>query len=198
MAKGYKGGDFEREVAKLLSRWWSKGLEGKERDDIFWRTSQSGGRATQRKKFGKETFGSYGDIAAVDPLGAPLLKLFTIELKRGSSHGSPGDLLDFKDDNKCHPWMKCLQQTIKSRVCAGSFGWMMVCRRDRRRAMVYMDKDTAMDLNLFAKFLNRPHVTRFHMRCQDYCVRFVGLPLDSFLARVSPKQIIECLNTFLK
>jgi hypothetical protein len=195
MSKGYKGGDFEREVSKKLSLWWSKGLGGKPRDDIFWRSSQSGGRATQRFKKGVRTYGSYGDIAAVDPIGEPLLKLFTIELKRGSSHGSPGDLLDFKADNKCHPWMKCLLQTVRSCIQAGSHGWMMICRRDHRQAMVYIDRDSARSLEACAWFLGCPVVARFDLRCETTRIRFVALPLEDFLARVSPAQIIQCLNT---
>ena len=42
-----KGGEYERTVCKKLSLWVSNGT----RDDIFWRSAMSGGRATlQRKK----------------------------------------------------------------------------------------------------------------------------------------------------
>ena len=74
-----KGAKFEREISKALSRWWTEG----ERDDIFWRTSQSGGRATTRKKQGKSTKNQDGDICATDPIGQPLLDITTIELKVG-------------------------------------------------------------------------------------------------------------------
>jgi hypothetical protein len=39
-----KGSRFERDVCKRLSLWLSKG----ERDDLFWRSALSGGRATLR------------------------------------------------------------------------------------------------------------------------------------------------------
>jgi hypothetical protein len=39
-----KGSQFERAVCKRLSLWLSKG----ERDDLFWRSAMSGGRATLR------------------------------------------------------------------------------------------------------------------------------------------------------
>jgi len=39
-----KGGEFERDISRFLSRWWTYG----ERDDVFWRTSASGARATTR------------------------------------------------------------------------------------------------------------------------------------------------------
>ena len=46
MGKSQKGGAWEREFSKYLSLWITEG----ERDDVFWRSSQSGGRATQRAK----------------------------------------------------------------------------------------------------------------------------------------------------
>lgn len=193
MAKGSK---FERTICKQLSKWWTLG----ERDDVFWRSSISGGRATQRAKKGLRTYGSYGDIAAVDPIGEPLLKLFTIELKRGSSHKSPGDLLDFKSDNQCHPWVKCLAQTMRSAIQARSLGWMLICRRDCRQAMVYIDTQTAGELNVTCReggrrgFLGEPMVTRFHLACGKESVRFVGLQLRTFLARVHPKDVSKTVN----
>lgn len=190
MSKAKKGSAFEREVCKQLSKWWTND----ERDDVFWRSSQSGGRATERTKKGMRTYGSYGDIAAVDPIGGPLLKLFTIELKCGSTYSTPGDLLDFKEQNHRHRWMKCLLQTIRSSREAGSVGWMLICRRNFRRPMLYIDRSSARALDRCAGFLGRPTVTRFDMQCKGERIRFVALGLETFLARVSPKQIIECLK----
>lgn len=160
------------------------------RSDIFWRSSQSGGRATQRTKKGVRTYGSYGDIAAIDPIGEPLLKLFTIELKRGSSHSSPGDVLDFKTDNLSHPWIKCLFQAIRSHKEAGSKDWMMICRRDHRIAMVYLGSKTFKLLSVM------PPWTRFkwHFAGGEERADFVGLQLDHFLSQVSPRKIIWCLK----
>jgi hypothetical protein len=53
------------------------------RDDLFWRTFGSGGRATRRSRTsGKSTSGAHGDITYTDPLGKPLCDLWTIEAKR--------------------------------------------------------------------------------------------------------------------
>jgi hypothetical protein len=57
-----KGSSFEREFCKTISLW----LSNKNRDDLFWRTSNSGGRYTIRKKSGKETDNQEGDITATD------------------------------------------------------------------------------------------------------------------------------------
>lgn len=74
-----KGGEGERETSKEFSYWWTHG----NRDDIFWRTSQSGGRATERAKKKKLTAYSYGDITFIDPIGKPLIDLWLIENKVG-------------------------------------------------------------------------------------------------------------------
>lgn len=81
---GEKGGGYERDLSKELSLYWTNG----ERDDIFWRTSQSGGRAKSRIYTGQKTAYSYGDITFIDPLGKPLLDLAVIEAKRGYTGGS--------------------------------------------------------------------------------------------------------------
>jgi hypothetical protein len=79
MSKSLKGGDFERQLSKQLSLWWTND----QRDDVMWRTSQSGGRATQRAKKAVSTRYSYGDISFTDPLAQPLFDLLVISAKRG-------------------------------------------------------------------------------------------------------------------
>ena len=93
MAKG-KGSKFERSMCKLLSIWWAG------RDDIFWRTSQSGGRATERKKKGLATAGSYGDMTAIDELGRPFDDFFVMEFKKGYTNDL--DLLSLVDSLQIH------------------------------------------------------------------------------------------------
>jgi hypothetical protein len=182
-----KGSNFEREICKLLSKWWSVGYSGGPRDDIFWRSSQSGGRATQRAKSGQKTFGSYGDIAAVDPIGAPLIKYFTIELKRGRSHGFLGDLLDVKGDNSRHPFVATLLQARRSAKLAGSKTWMLICRRDRRVAMVYLPWKYANQLTTIINY------SEIYVTVRGISIWIAALPLEAFLNDVLPKQIIEAL-----
>jgi len=170
-----KGSAFERLICRVLSCWWT-GDES--RDDVFWRSSQSGGRATERAKKGKKTFGSYGDIAAVDPIGLPLLKYFTIELKRGRSHGSLGDLLDMPKEAAQQPFEKCLRQVQRSAREAGSVTWLLVMQRDRRQCMVYADTYTWRALGIRA-----PHQVKTR-------VGPIGaLRFSSFLKWVRPDDI---------
>jgi hypothetical protein len=84
VSKSSKGSGFERELAKQLSRWWTHG----DRDDLIWRTSQSGGRATQRAKQAVRTKYGYGDLTFTDPAAKSLFDLLVISAKRGYTHTS--------------------------------------------------------------------------------------------------------------
>ena len=72
-----KGNSFEREISKKLSLWFSN----KERDDLFWRSQNSGGRFTSRKKIGKNTKNQSGDITSTDSRGEIFINMFSIECK---------------------------------------------------------------------------------------------------------------------
>jgi hypothetical protein len=73
-----KGSSFEREICKRLSFW----ISNNSRDDIFWRTSSSGGRYTFRKKFRlKDTYNQAGDVTNIHPDGEFFVKNFILELK---------------------------------------------------------------------------------------------------------------------
>jgi len=87
-----KGGDFEREIARKLSLWFTGG----ERDDIFGRSDGSGGRFTSRRKSGKDTANQSGDITFTDVIGEPLIKRWSIELKTGYADKSSNKLIDKK------------------------------------------------------------------------------------------------------
>lgn len=72
-----KGSSFERHVCKELSLWVSVGRH----DDIFWRSSLSGGRATIGLRFGSIRGAQAGDISAISSLGERLLDYVVVECK---------------------------------------------------------------------------------------------------------------------
>jgi len=72
-----KGGEYERTICKELSLW----VSNNKRDDIFWRSAMSGGRATFQRKKGINNKTQLGDITAIDSLGQNLTNLFIIECK---------------------------------------------------------------------------------------------------------------------
>ena len=72
-----KGSGFEREVCKLFSLWVTEGS----RDDVFWRSAISGGRATVHQAKGRNLSHVSGDMCAVHPDGYPFVKKFYVECK---------------------------------------------------------------------------------------------------------------------
>lgn len=186
-----KGADFERKICRQLSEWWTGG----KRDDVFWRSSNSGGRATVRDRKGKRTAGAYGDIAATDPIGKPLIDIFTIELKRGEYVKHPGDLLDCSGSSDCHPFLKAVRQAQEARKRARSKSWLLIVRRDRKHATIFFPVWTILDarghyprgpLAHARAELTAPPVFRYRLESK---LDFMGMRLDKFLAAVSPKML---------
>jgi len=74
-----KGAEFERTVCTKLSLWVSDYT----REDVFWRSAMSGGRATIKikKNRGRKFDAHAGDVAATHELGHLLITLFIVECK---------------------------------------------------------------------------------------------------------------------
>lgn len=184
MGASRKGGAFERELSKALSLWWTDG----ERDDVFWRTSQSGGRATVRARKGKTTYGQHGDLQAVDPVGAPLTRLLSIEAKRGYRDAHVGNALDCKPGNKPKGWDEFVAQAQRECREAGIPFWFLIVRRNGRQALVYFPQALYQELRyegaLF--FTARPFC---RVRTDNVKGEVVGTTLAQFLKRVTPRMI---------
>lgn len=188
MASASKGSVFERQVCGDLSRWWTHG----ERDDVFWRTAGSGGRATTRQQRGKQTAGGHGDIAAVDPIGEPLMRAFCFELKRGYSRDTVHHVIDRPDRAAEQVWEAFVAQAAASAEGAGSVSWAIIAKRDRREAMLWLP---ASGLHL----LNRTHTTK-HRDIRRGCVRIGGewvwaLRLSEFFEAYTPEDIVQGVQT---
>lgn len=137
MANTGKGSSFEREIAKRLGLWWTGG----ERDDIFWRTSQSGGRATTRKKTGKTTANQDGDICATDPIGQPLIDAVTIELKCGYNSWNIKQIIDSISRKKETILEAFFNQASRECAAQNRGGWWLITRQDRRNALIFVNGD---------------------------------------------------------
>lgn len=73
-----KGSKFEREVCVALSKAMTLGR----RNDLYWRSAMSGGRATvMNRRGGSLNKAQPGDISAIDPLGHWLTDMFVVECK---------------------------------------------------------------------------------------------------------------------
>ncbi len=177
MSKSQKGSRFERDICRLLSEW----VSGGKRDDLFWRTSMSGGRATIRSRGGKETHGQYGDITATHPKGRKLTKLVTIELKCGYTKASLMNLIDH-EKNEGSIWWGFLEQASTAAKKAGTPYWWLIVKQNYCIPMLYMP--TAMADRLAVTYV-RPKVS---LVVPGY--RVTGFQLHKFLAKSDPKFLI--------
>lgn len=187
-----KGNTFERLICTQLSLWWSKGI----RDDIFWRTSNSGGRATIRSQRNKTTKSHYGDICAVDPIGQPLLDLAVIEAKRGYKEATIGCLVDRPRKINQQTFEGWIQQCIEAMDNAESFAWLLIVKRDRREAMVYMPSylwthlleygDTEANWIPQVMFHGKIKIGK-HFRK----INIIGTHLDIWLKNITPEHILK-------
>ena len=93
-----KGSDYERTICGRLSLWCSNLT----RDDLFWRSAMSGGRANvpSRKSKGQTFEAQCGDVVATHAQGNHLVSLFVVECKfwrdlelQQPTFGLPGQMI---------------------------------------------------------------------------------------------------------
>ncbi len=183
-----KGNAFERKICVMLSKWWSNGLLGSELTDVFWRTSSSGGRATQRGKTNKRTKGQYGDICATDPLGQPLIDFLTLELKCGYNSHSFADIIDKPPNAKKTMYEKWFEKAERDSKASGSFGWMLIVQRTRRLPMVFTPYRIAHWLGI----INGDYGLSGEIEYATGVVNFVTLL--GFLKNVQPNNIVKLVK----
>lgn len=187
-----KGSEFEREICRTLSMWWSNG----KRDDLFWRSAGSGAMAKTRSKKGKTTSGQYGDIQATDVEGKDLLKVFTIELKRGYNADNFLNMLDKPSNAAMQGWEKFYQQVKKDFKNAKSRTWIIIWRRDRKKALVYFSLKIAELLcnNTGADLYNHPYLKgKLQVKSESFVSVYV-CSLEDFLKSVKPNHVRRILN----
>lgn len=184
-----KGSNFEREIPKELSLWWTKG----DRSDIFWRSDGSGGRATQRSKKGLSTALSYGDIGLLDPIGLPLVNTCVIELKRGYRCWSFLDVIDkppMRKNAKKEPtqvYEDFLTQVLSDAERAGGLHPILITKRDKRKKCITIPQQLAMTIKYHNNhYIPAPSIIINHMEHSMICLDFY-----SFLEWCEPKFFIK-------
>ena len=181
-----KGSSFEREICKQLSLWWSEG----NRDDIFWRTAGSGGRATNRARQGKETSGAYGDLTFIDPSGADLLKVCCFELKRGYGQWCVLDLIDRRTDAKPCIAAKFWKQAKRSAEDAHVPHSIVIFRRDQKVPAVMIGKRLLSALFPFVGTYRGPKLSATIENEQIFITTLADLL--NFVTPESIRQLLEC------
>ncbi len=184
-----KGSAFERETCKQLSLWWTGGLS----DDVFWRSTISGGRATARSRKGMSTAGQYGDIQAADPSGIPLLEVCSIELKRGYNRHTCADLLDLPARGRKPLWLQWAEQSYVSSRQTRSLSWIVIVKRDRRETIVFGP------MRLYHKLIGEhsdiheglPFMSLWHGLGKKACRALFATTFKEFLSRVTPEIILR-------
>ena len=189
MAKGKgKGTEFERQICKDLSLWWSDG----QREDIFWRSATSGARATVRSKVNKTTFGQYGDIQATDPIGQPLIELCNIELKRGYGGASIADVLD-TPKGRMPLWRLWLKQALEDQANAQRDYWALITKRDRRQTVIFIPVALLFVLREAGAALQKA-TPSFRVRLGGEEGSVFGTPLSEFLRLTTADNIMIALT----
>ena len=161
-----KGSNFEREIARDLSLWWSNG----KRDDIFTRSDSSGARFTQRKKTDKDTAFQSGDIACSDPAGILLLELFSIEVKTGYGKKNKDkivlwDVLDILDSDQKIPVIFSLWQQCENDAELANKEPMLIFRRNRRKKCIAFKRSYFSTLELWFGSTDYPII-----KLQEICI----------------------------
>ena len=191
-----KGSNFEREICKQLSLWWS----GNKEDDIFWRTAGSGAMAKTRSKKGKSTFGQCGDVQATNPKGQPLIDMFSIELKRGYTASTFADLMEPSTTANAKPcqYEKFIHQACVDHINSGSMSWLLIVKRDRKKAIVIMPFVTYKQMPFLST--SKKLAPSFKLRCelQTGNMTLFGCTLESFLNIVRPADIIQEISNYKK
>lgn len=183
MTKQSKGGAFEREFSKLLSLYVTEGT----RTDVFWRSSQSGGRATQRAKQNLTTAGSYGDITCLDSDFAFITETCCFELKRGYNGTNIQELID---GNKKEPeLLQFWKQCERDRILGDRLFSIVVFKRDRKRAIITIPRKLHY---LIAKDIGSRLYNRIDISFGEMLV--TSIPLEEFMERVPSSVFLKILK----
>lgn len=156
-----KGSGFERLVCHKLSLWISQG----EHDDLFWRSSLSGGRATVMFKKGGQNRTQCGDITSIHPDGNLLTDRYLISCKfysdlkiEGAVLGNKGGLTAFwkecVEEAKRHdkrPILIAKQNNTQPFICLSSIG--MAEFGVKGKAIAWLPLSGGMQIMWLEKFL---------------------------------------------
>jgi hypothetical protein len=101
-----KGSEYERVIAKFLSKW----ITGNDKDLLFWRSPSSGSLCTISNI--KE---ASGDLIAIKPEGEWFLNIFNVEIKTGYPKADFFQFFkDVKNDIIKDFWIQCQKDAKKA------------------------------------------------------------------------------------
>ena len=208
-----KGQDFERQISRTLSLWWTNG----ERDDIFWRN---------RVKITSKTPNAerqLGDITTVHTIGIPFVEVFNVELKAGYSKtrakqaiknneernkkraekgkapvplsvkNTPWDLLEIIDSKSTNLTIVKFWEQCKSDAELSGRIPLLIFKRDFHEPVACIDMKTK---SLLMDYLGAYNDNYLYLTTENDHLYFFNL--DKFLAWIPPEVIHQIHNSLMK
>lgn len=130
-----KGNSFERQIAKQLSLFLSKG----ERDDLVWRNTSSGARFTNRFKKGMQTENQSGDISYTHELSIPFFTKFNVECK---AYQDIKLWSIIEQTSKSDDLFNFLKQTIRDAE-ASNKSPILIAKQNNKKVLIFIEKKYA-------------------------------------------------------
>lgn len=193
---GAKGSQFEKDVCKAFSLW----ITNNKRDDIFYKTSGSGGRATHRQKQNKTTAFSAGDMSFNDILGRRLIEYFLVEIKRGYNNKMKVmSLIDktIKGEPSIVKWFKKGEVERKQNNRRAT---IIIFRRDYCKTVIALKEQTYIELeNIVGPYTDYgiSNVITLHLdSTQGFTI--VMIPLEGFFEWISPDEFRRAYKAWKK
>lgn len=196
-----KGSAYERTTCKELSLWYSKSFFDEPRDDIFWRTSASGGRATIRMKKNIKTANSCGDIMALHRIGRKFTKTCMVELKRGYSKNTIDgisilNMLDAPLSKKLKKGpilLRWVDKAIKEAKHHGREHPIIIFKRDRKVSCIVIMNHTYKVLSNNYRIFTSNDGQSGHIKL--FGLNFHIFRLDDFLYWCPPDAFFRKVNS---
>lgn len=171
-----KGGDFERLISKFLSKW----LTGKEKPYQYWRMPGSGGLATIHE----ENVGLSGDIRALTPEAEFLTEHFSIECKTGYPKTTFWQhFKDIKNFNIKLFWKQCVDDADR----AGKFP-MLIYRKKGKKPIVGICPRTMYFI------VDRKNMNFIMIGFNDGMRSLYLYDMDDFFNSIRPDDIRRMMN----
>lgn len=196
-----KGASFEREICKKLSLWFTEG----EDLDAFWRTKNSGGRATVRNKRKQNVvLEEYGDLQSDSDNGKVFCQFFCCELKtgyatktkniKGQTNINNWSLMDHLDGNKnqkTYQLFEFWKQVTRDAELSKRIPLLFFRRLRKKPCIVLPENFNAFIIEKIKKLINIPHIKVINN--QQYC-NLIVYNLDAFLNATKGKINEEFLQ----
>lgn len=184
-----KGSDFERQICKALSKWWT----AERKDDVFIRSVTSGAWSTvRRRQAAQQTYGQSGDIAINDPEGQDLLDAFCFELKCGYGAWTFIEVIEgnYKPSVKKHI-EQFIQQAEENASNSHALSPALILKRDRKQPIILITRRMFVHIEKWSTTDIPQHMT-ISFDCTSHV--YVVMLLEAFFAWCLPEHIKKILK----